>query len=209
MAAPSAPKHDSVTVNSAPPVAPEVSNQDLALAIMSLAEAIKTQSATPAAANTQLDGMLRLLEEREKSRPHENLFPPMKSDMNPEGERDFPRLELKCKMFWVGYKMQKDNLRRDEILLLNRLVPGEYRVTKGDGKTIPFTVAAKQDEAGKLERLSIAFPCKDVDARMSHLSMESYLRQVLGETASVESLMAQIQTLKAQLTAYQVAAPEA
>lgn len=183
--------------------APEpVNNADLALAILSLAEAIKSGKSDTSALAGQLAGIEKFLLDQEGQRPHENLYPPMKSDMNPEGDRDHPRSELKCKMYWVGYKMTKDNLRTSEIALLNRVQPGDYRVTKGDGKNIPFTVLARQDAAGKLERLNFHFPCKDADDRASHLSMESYLREVLGEVASTESLRAQIEQLKQQLSTY-------
>lgn len=203
MAVASAPKQVEVVV---PPQANPVDNQDLALAILSLAEAIKSGKSDTSALAGQLAGIEKFLLDQEGQRSHENLYPPMKSDMNPEGEKDSPRPELKCRMFWVGYKMTKDNLRKSEIELLNRIQPGEYRVTKGDGKNIPFTVTPRVDAAGKLDRLSFYFPCKDADDRASHLSMESYLREVLGEVASTEGLRAQIEALKQQLSTYQAQA---
>lgn len=200
MSAPSDKK--AVSDSSAQPV--PMDNQDIALAILSLAEAIKTGQSNNQQVNPQLEGMLKLLQEREEARPHENLFnPPMKSAFNPEGDRDNPRPDLKCQMFWVGFKMSKDNLRRVEIELLNRIEPGAYKVTKADGKVIPFTVIARYEDTGTLDRMNISFPCKSADDRASHLSMESYLREALGETASTESLRAQIEQLKIKLATYQ------
>jgi hypothetical protein len=179
-------------------------NSDIATAILALAESIKAGQTQPAVVNPQLEGMLKLLEDREQARPHENLFsPPMISHFNPLGDRDHPKPDLKTDIRWVGYRMTKETLRRDEIELVNKLEPGEFRVTKSDGRTIPFTVTAKKDDNGKLERMNIHFPCKSNEDRSNHLSMESYLREVLGESASTESLRAQIEQLKIQLAGYQ------
>jgi hypothetical protein len=183
--------------------APSVDNQDIAVAILALAEAIKTGQAN-SGHSEQLSNIEKFLMEREQARPHENLFnPPMKSHFNPLGERDHPRDELKCQMFWAGYKMTKDNLRQSEIELLNRIDPGVYRVTKADGRTIPFTVVARTDDTGKLDRMNFHFACKSAEDRSNHLSMESYLKEALGEVSSTESLRAQIETLKSQLANYQ------
>ena len=181
--------------------ATEPSNADVTKAILALAEAIKAGKTDGTA--EKLSSIEKFLIEREESRPHENVFnPPMLSHYNPKGDRDFPRTELKCQMYWVGFKMAKENLRQTEIELMNRLEPGNYRVTKADGRSIPFTVSAKHDESGKLDRLSVYFPCKNTEDRSNHLSMESYLREVLGEAYSTESLRAQIESLQTQLQAY-------
>ncbi len=173
---------------------------DISFAILQLAEAIKSGQSSPAQANPQLDAMLALIKEREDARPHENLFnPPMMSDYNPQGDRDNPKPDLKCKMYWLGYKMTKETMTPEEVSLMNRLEPGNYRVVKSDGRSIPFTVQTKLDEAGKLEKLNVTFPCKNTEDRMNHLSMSAYLRSVLGEKTDVELLYAKIDDLKLQL----------
>ena len=138
----------------------------------------------------------------EASRPRENLNFPNISTLNPKGERDNPRPALKCKMFWVGFKMAPDSLTYEEINLLNRVVPGAYRVTKSDGKSVPFTVGATQDMAGRLEKMTFRFPCKNTEDRMNHMPMTSYLREVLGDTLpKVEQLIEQVKALQAELAA--------
>lgn len=112
---------------------------------------------------------------------YENRLPPEISVYNPKGERDNPRPELRCMMVWVGFKLSNMGLTRDEIELLNQVKPGDYRVTKADGSTIDFTVDGKQDRAGKPELLSFHFPCKAVEDRQNHMSMTSYLKEVLAQ----------------------------
>jgi hypothetical protein len=48
------------------------------------------------------------------------------SSFNPLGERDHPRPELDGEIYWVGTRLTKDELTREEILALNQLRPGYY-----------------------------------------------------------------------------------
>lgn len=138
----------------------------------------------------------------ENSRPRENRFGPEISVFNPLGERDNPRPELKCKMFWLGHKLTKDVLTREEIEALNAMEPGHYRVTKSDNRKISFDVQAREDNGGKLEQLTFHFPCKNTEDRQNHNPMLSYLLEAQGKlTPSVHSLMQQVLELKAELAA--------
>lgn len=140
----------------------------------------------------------KILLHQEQARPHENLFnPPMISALNPLGERDHPRPDLKCKMIWVGHELTKEGLSREEIELLNRMQPGEYRVTKADGLTIPFRVSSRVKDSGALDHLSFHFPCKTPEHRQNHAPMTSYLREVLGEAQTVQTLQAEVERLRA------------
>ena len=139
-----------------------------------------------------------MLLQQEANRPHENLHAPLFSVYNPLGERDHPRPDLACKMIWVGYELLKDALTTEEIELLNRCQPGDYRVTKADGQSIPFNISGKFTDSGKKERLMFHFPCKDAE-RHNHEPMHVYLREVLGEKVTLSSLHHQIDQLKAQL----------
>jgi len=112
---------------------------------------------------------------------YENAFAPEISAFNPRGDRDNPRPALACQMIWTGFKLSKEALTVEEIELLNQAKPGEYRVTKSDGKTIPFTISAKQDAAGRLEMLTFHFPCKNTEDRHNHMGMVAYLREVLAQ----------------------------
>ena len=105
-------------------------------------------------------------------------------------------------MFWVGYDLRAESLTREELDVLNRMEPGHYRVTKADGKSIPFDVQARQDDAGKLESLAFHFPCKGPDEQQSHNSMQMYLQMCLGESVSREDLLSQVAALKGQLAAH-------
>ena len=175
----------------------------MAQALMMIAEALATIKASDSGAAAHLASIEKLLLAQESVRPHENLFnPPLISANNPLGERDHPRPPLKCRMFWVGYDLREESLPREEIELLNRMQPGHYRVTKADGKSIPFDVQARTDDAGKLESLAFHFPCKGPDDRQSHGSMLTYLQMCLGESISREDLLAQVAALKGQLAAH-------
>lgn len=153
----------------------------------------------------------RLLEQQQallvKTKP-ENTESPGISEYRPLGTAAYPDLALKCKMTWVGYEIDVDNLRVDEIAWLNQLQPGEYRVTKADGTKIPFKVTAKHsqtfDEATqrfKLEQLDIWFPCKG-EHRQNHLSMVAYCQQAVnGSIPSTDELLREVTRLKAEIAA--------
>jgi hypothetical protein len=145
-----------------------------------------------------------------KTHPENVEHPGISVYSHPEGDRFHPKDDLHCKMFWIGYELNTDTLRPDEIALLNRVQPGEFRVTKADGTGIPFRVTAKQsDKLGEdgrpqIEQLSMWFPCKG-DQRDNHLSMTSYLQQVLGDKLpTIQEALAELAKLKAELAAARV-----
>jgi hypothetical protein len=138
----------------------------------------------------------------------ENKQSPGISEYRPKGTAAYPNLALKCKMTWVGYELTADTLRVDEIDWLNKLEPGEYRVTKADGTKIPFKVTAKHsqhfDEKAQrfaLEQLDIWFPCKG-EHRQNHLSMVAYCQQAIeGSIPSTDELLREVTRLKAEMAA--------
>lgn len=118
------------------------------------------------------------------------------SHYNPKGLKDAERPQLKCAIYWVGYPESIDTLRDDEIEALNLLQPGEYRVTKGNGVTIPFTVEGKRNDAGVLHELWVRFPCTG-DQRSDHRSKVEYCKEAMGEKVpTVAELMAQVRELQ-------------
>ena len=175
----------------------------LASAVQTMADILRELKTSSKGDDSRIDVLasgIQTLIDHEKARPRENPQYPGISGLNPLGELAHPRPELRCKMFWVGYRLNKDMLTHEEIDLLNKVTPGEYRVTKSDGTMVPFTVDGKQDLAGRLERLTFHFPCKNTDDRMNHMPMISYLREAMGEALpSVDRLMAQVRALKAEL----------
>ena len=173
----------------------------MAAAMMLIAQTLQ-EIKTQGVGSEHLATIEKVLKHQEEARPHENLFnPPMFSHTNPLGERENPRPELKCKMYWVGYELFKEGLTRLEIDLVNRMQPGSYRVTKADGRRIPFNVQSKLDDAGKIESLTFHFPCKGTEDRQNHNSMVAYLQEALGELQTQEDLLTQIAALKTQLAA--------
>lgn len=117
-----------------------------------------------------------------------------------------PKPTLKCLMYWLGYDIQADTHTPEEIVALNTLEPGEFRVTKADGKVIPFKVTAKYQDAidpatnrPKVEGLSVWFPHKG-DDRQNHLSLMSYCRQATGGALpNTADLLAEVERLKREL----------
>jgi hypothetical protein len=175
------------------------------------AETAKILSDMRASGGANVDVVERMLAQQEqlinKTIP-ENKQSPGISEYRPKGTAAYPNLALKCKMTWVGYELTADTLRVDEIEWLNKLQPGDYRVTKADGTKIPFKVAAKHsqhfDEQAQrfaLEQLDIWFPCKG-EHRQNHLSMVAYCQQAIeGSIPSTDELLREVTRLKAEMAA--------
>ncbi len=176
---------------------------DYAQALLMIAELLKQARETDNAdikARTAVDAE-RLLLERERAMREmpENKQPPLISVFNPLGDRDHPRPELRCKTLWCGTEVKGDVETVEELTLLNQLVPGDFRVTKGNGEQIAFKVEARKDSAGKLEQVSVSFPCKG-EHKTDHMSMAAYCRQALGETVQpVSELLSEVAALKAEV----------
>ena len=183
---------------------------DMLAMIKALAQELRAAPVTSDAQETaqkQVELIERLIT---KTHPENIDHPGIGVYSYPDGDLAHPKPELQCKMFWVGYELRTDTLTPQEVELLNRLKPGEFRVTKADGVGIPFRVSAKHsdklDAQGRptLEELSVWFPCKG-DARQNHLSMTSYLQQALGDKLpTLEEAMAELTRLKAELASAQV-----
>ena len=144
----------------------------------------------------------RLLLEQERLKremPENKQSPGISVFSYPEGDLAKPKPPLRCKTIWAGQEITGDVETPLELDLLNRLQPGEYRVTKANGVKIQFIVTPKHDQNGLLEEMNIWFPCKG-EHKSDHLSMVSYCQQVLGDAIpSASELMAQLAKLKAEL----------
>lgn len=89
------------------------------------------------------------------------------SVLNPLGEKDHPRPELRRDIWWVGYHLQKSELLREEILLLNQIVPGEYDLRDDMGRLVRakfFKVVARDPQLPD-GPLQVSFPCASEDDR--------------------------------------------
>ena len=189
--------------------APPISASDFLVAMQQLIAAIKTTDDPHAKERALLEAERLTLEHERLKRemPENKQAPGISAYSYPEGDLAHPKPDLKCKIYWIGYELQTDTLTPGEIDLLNRLQPGEFRVTKSDGTAIPFKVEAKYGDRidpvtqqFELRELAVWFPCKAADQKQNHGSMVQYLQQALGERIpSVAELMAEVATLRAAL----------
>ena len=108
----------------------------------------------------------------------ENETHPGVSVYNPLGERDHPKPPLKCKMFWCGVDEQIEVLTREEVELMNQLMPGSYPFHRTDGSVDKLTVTAESDAYGVWTRMFVDFPATG-DARANLPSRVAMLREVL------------------------------
>jgi hypothetical protein len=112
----------------------------------------------------------------------ENEVCPQKSVFNPLGERDHPRPPLRYEFFLGPYPLEAQTLLSKEIEYLNRLEPGTYDVTKGDGTVVSFYVIPKFRLDGRsIERITIAFPCADDDQKQNYPPFTQMLREVVDQ----------------------------
>jgi hypothetical protein len=183
-----------------------VTQSDFLVAVKTLIDGLKT--ASPAEAERAALEAERLLLERERASremPENKQAPGISVYSNPDGDLKDPKPALKCKMFWCGYRLTNETLTPLEVSLLNRLEPGEFRVTKLDGAVIPFRVSAKRNDRFEVEEMEITFPCTGTQ-KANHAGMVSYMTQALGEKIpSVDELMARVTSLQAELAAARVA----
>jgi hypothetical protein len=86
----------------------------------------------------------------------------------------------------------------EEIEALNALPAGEFRVTKGTGNKIAFTVRMTRGaDEESVESVDIHFPCKD-EHRYDHRPLMDYLFEVLEAAGKTDDLR-RIKALRAEL----------
>ena len=93
-----------------------------------------------------------------------------------EGDRERPRPDLQCQVFWAGYPIDKDTTTAEEIELFNAAVPGHFTFTRTDHSRDQLTVIGTRDAAGNLGKLEFQFQSKE--NRESLPSMTAMLREV-------------------------------
>lgn len=97
-----------------------------------------------------------------KAKMPENKQAPMVSAFNPLGERDHPRPALRCWMYFgsapIGSPRENHTLTVEEIIALNAVMPGHYRITKMDGSQAVIEVRGQMNSNRELERLWILLP---------------------------------------------------
>ena len=193
------PKNYAVTPKPEPSMA-EVLTSMRDLMALAVTQKSDTNSETIAAVLQQLKTMQETV--IDKTMP-ENKFDPGFSVYNKKADGTYyPRGEkptLRCKTIWCGRELTGDQETGEEIDLLNRLTQGEYRVTKADSTSIPFTVKQKYADSGKLESTEVWFP-NTKEHKSDHMPMTSYLRQALGERIpNVQEMLVELERLKREL----------
>jgi hypothetical protein len=89
----------------------------------------------------------------------ENASPPLMSDFNPKGDRDFPRPALQCAFTMGSAEMPPELLTVEEIELLNQITPGHYRITKADDSQVTVSVVPTYDGAsGAITKMALIAP---------------------------------------------------
>lgn len=129
----------------------------------------------------------------------ENVNAPMVSVFNPRGETAHPRPEfIAKKVTQNGVYLDRDTLTWEEIVAINSLPPGEWRVTKANGVRIPFTVKfVRGFDEETIERMEFYFPCRD-EHREDHRGIFDYCVEVL-EQSGREADAKSVVDLKRQL----------
>lgn len=123
----------------------------LAQAMAMFAEILKQNQAIQAGALDVQKAQLKQTARKSNARPHGI------SRFNPRGEKDYPMPELKCvvHMPWP-LRPGLHGCTREEVELLNRIEPGEYKIDLLDGTSdLPITViGAKNAATGDVDSLA-------------------------------------------------------
>lgn len=109
-------------------------SDQIAAAMMMIAEAMNGFRAA------SLQGAQTIADMQRRTTRPENSFHPMISSFNPRGDKDFPRPKLKCEMFLPWPAESGESMTREEIELLNLLVPGTYTILRVDRTPIKLAV---------------------------------------------------------------------
>ena len=159
----------------------------MAEAMAMFAEILKSNAAIQQSALIVQQAQLKQTQPRSLTRP------PLISVFNPRGEKDFPMPDLKCivHMPWPlrpgGPGMH--GCTREEVELLNRVVPGEYTVELRDETRVQVSVVGDRNSVtGKTDQMAF-MGAKEENGQYSTLftretksqfpAMTAWLRQML------------------------------
>jgi hypothetical protein len=175
---------------------PSVTQADVMLKIAELLKDIKGENddVLKQLALNQTEMLVRAM-------PENKQHPGISAYSYPEGDLKAPKPRLKCDILWVGYPETVETLTPAEIEALNALEPGNYMVTKANGNRVPFLVEAKRTLDGRVESLSVWFPCKG-DQAQDHRSKLDYCREAMGEKLpTLAELQAELARVQRELAA--------
>lgn len=128
--------------------------------------------------------------------PRSNQTGPRISIFNPRGEKDFPMPTLKCEVNMpFPQTPNAHGMDREEVELMNQVVPGEYPVELNDGSVLKINVIGRKNHAtGAIESMTFSGPI-DPDThhptplfttsnRQQFPPLRSILRQMVSEETS-------------------------
>lgn len=129
--------------------------------------------------------------------PSNKTHPAISVFSRPKGDREDPRDELKCEMFWVGYPIDRDTTTDEEIDLLNQAEPGVFKFLRTDHTEDTLTVNGERKPDGRVEKLLFTFPV--TERRETLPSMADMLRHALGIQSPAEQELAALRAEVARL----------
>jgi len=145
----------------------------------------------------QLQGAQIVADATKKAQRPSNDFYPAISVFNLRGDKDFPKPPLKCEMF-IPWPAEHESLTREEVELLNLLIPGEYRIKRNDNTVVKVTcrVITKLD-SDEPNRLMINHDTAfNNDYHRMMPPLENYLRQMLKQNPRTRALADSVLTME-------------
>jgi hypothetical protein len=171
------------------PELPLLTARDMAMIAATVSAVMK---AVPAAASTSVADVAAGVREAMKGNVEANaaamkrvLKPendpaPMISVFNPAGDRDHPRPVLKCQFtLFDGVPIDGLTDTVEELTLYNKLIAGDYWVTKSDGTMVLFKVREHRNDLNQLQRIDLSFPCRDEADRNGCMPMVMWLHEIV------------------------------
>ncbi len=159
-----------------PPKAESI-NRDLADALKSLADATMKQA--------EENSAVVRAKEMTKAMYPQNQSPPRISDLNPRGDKDYPRPDPIYDKLFLPWQAEKEDLTREELELINLIQPGEYSVRRHDGTEVKIDAkVVTNDVSGKPEQFWLISPMAfSSENRLLMPSLVETLRQMAGDAA--------------------------
>lgn len=137
----------------------------------------------------------KALESAQRQVQPDNRFAPLISTLNPQGDLQFPKPKLKCRMD-IPWEAEDDSCTYEEVELLNLLEAGDFVIKRNDNSKVGVTVRVIMNYDGKPSRLFMN--SETAFTEESHWRMPtlvSILRQILGSRPNTKALAARVLTM--------------
>lgn len=121
---------------------------------------------------------------------------PLISSFNLRGDKDFPRPTLRCQIF-LPWPVEPELQTREELELMNLLIPGEFMVRKNDDTKIKIIIKATYRlDSNEVDKLMLHHDTAfNNDNHRMLLPMHNMLRQILAQKPSTRGLAAKVLTM--------------